>query len=77
MTQPLLLKHKLMRDVAFQVLDMYYKPRLGKVTIGVIWWNIGDCHEPYSMNVVDDISVPPEWLNDLEEYNYISTRNVL
>ena len=69
MTTPLLLKHKLMTDVAFQVLDMYYKPRLGKVTIGVIWWNIGDCHDPYSTNIVDDISVPPEWLNDVYEYS--------
>ena len=66
---PLLFKHKLMRDVAFQVTDMYYKPQLGKITIGVIWWNIGDCHKPYSTNIVDDISVPPEWLNDVYEYS--------
>jgi hypothetical protein len=64
----MLLKHKAMKDVAFEVFYQETEPSTGKLVLGVLWWNIGDCHSPYPMNVMEHISVQPEWLDDVEEY---------
>lgn len=65
----MLLKHKAMTDVAFEVTDMRWLPSKSKLSIDVMWWNIGNCHEPYCMGVIDEISVEPEWLRDVVEYS--------
>lgn len=67
----MLLKHRAMKDVAFEVTYMAYHPSTGKVQLDVIWWNIGQCHDPYCMWELDSFSVKPEWLNDVEEYTSV------
>lgn len=65
----MLLRHKAMTDVAFEVTHMEYTPSSGKLSLDVIWWNIGTCHEPYCMWEADSFSVKPEWLRDVVEYS--------
>lgn len=58
MTPPVLYKHENNADVAVQIKRIFYvqEKRLYKLT--VIWWNIGDSHEPWCMNVEEKIEIP-------------------
>jgi len=42
--------------MAFQLLNATEENDVWKLV--VMWWNIGCCHTPYSMNIPDTIKIP-------------------
>lgn len=55
---PTLYKHRNNTDVAVEVVKMIKIPGKRYARIKVRWWNIGNCHAPYSMGL------DPQWLTD-------------
>jgi hypothetical protein len=67
MKQVELYRHPKMTDVALQILS---QENLGtdRQEVCVMWWNIGVCHEPWCMNVIETIKPRNEWMNELYFY---------
>jgi hypothetical protein len=60
-----LLKHKNNTDVAIEILKSFYIREKQEYSLKVLWWNIGQCHEPYCMGITQRIRIPkanmPDW----------------
>ena len=66
---PVLYKNRLMSDVAAQIKFIGYRKEDDAYEVFVSWWNIGDCHEPHSMNIDERIKIPIEtWKRDWSIY---------
>jgi hypothetical protein len=61
--QDCLYKHVNNTDVAFQA--VYDNEETGELT--VCWYNIGKCHAPRSMNIVQDIRIRAEDASNWKE----------
>lgn len=59
-----LYRHVKNTTVAIEIIEMFKEN--DSWNMKVVWWNIGACHEPYNMDVVQDIVVPmakmQEWI---------------
>lgn len=62
---PTLLKHRNNTDVAIEVKKIRIIKETGVLKLTVIWWNIGLCHAPFSMNLEQKIQIKiedwPKW----------------
>ena len=63
---PLLYRHPKMTDVALQVLK--YTEEEDTHVLKVVWWNIGACHEPWCMNIVETLRVKESFVIELVPY---------
>lgn len=63
---PLLYRHPKMTDVALQILE--YTEEDDTHTLEVAWWNIGNCHEPWCMNIVETLRVKHSFVAELVPY---------
>ncbi len=50
-------RHRLNRDVAFQLLSRYYVAEKDMWSLKVAWWNIGACHDPYPMGITQRLTL--------------------
>jgi hypothetical protein len=53
-----LYKHTRNTDVAFEIIKRIYIKEKDLYKMKVCWWNVGMCHEPWNMNVIQNISIP-------------------
>lgn len=67
MTHVALYRHPKMTDVALQILS---KENLGtdRQEVCVLWWNVGSCHEPWCMGIVQTITPTIQWMDELSFY---------
>lgn len=63
---PLLYRHPKMTDVALQILE--YTEEEDTHVLEVVWWNIGACHEPWCMNIVETLRVKESFVTELVPY---------
>lgn len=63
---PLLYRHPKMTDVALQILT--HTEEEDTHVLDVAWWNIGACHEPWCMNIVETLRVKESFVTELVPY---------
>lgn len=69
-------KHVDMRDVAIEVIKEYYIPEKDAYALRIMWWNIGECHAPWSMAIGQRITIPAgDWGSKWLPYKYLGTRD--
>jgi hypothetical protein len=70
---PTLYKHKNNTDVAFELLDKVFIKKIplneSVYKLNVIWWNIGYCHEPWCMNIDQEIEIKIDKWKDWQLYS--------
>lgn len=64
----ILYKHINGTDIAFQVLKKFYVKEKKLWKLKVLWWNIGRSHEPFCINVEQNIKLPRGYQKDWEPY---------
>lgn len=65
-----LYKHLKNNDVAVEVIKSFYVKEKKALKMKVMWWNIGRCHEPWSMNITQRIEIPVDlWIKDWIKYD--------
>jgi hypothetical protein len=52
-----LYRHKNTTDIAFEILTSLYNHANDTIEFTVIWWNVGKCHTPTCMNIVEDLKL--------------------
>jgi hypothetical protein len=55
-----LYKHRKNTDIAFQIIKRFYVREKDLYKIKVCWWNVGLCHKPWCMNIIQTIKIPRE-----------------
>jgi len=62
-------KHKNNTDVAIEIRKYFFIRSKALYELKVCWWNIGKYHNPYSMNIEQDIEITLiSWLDDWDHY---------
>ncbi len=56
----MLLYHPNTTDIAMEVIKSFYVKENKKWKIKVMWWNIGKCHQPWCMNIVERLVLTDE-----------------
>lgn len=60
-----LYRHENNTDVAFQPIKSFYVSEKEVLKMRVMWWDIGECHEPRCMNIEQRIEIKkadlPKW----------------
>lgn len=64
-----LLKHPNNTDVAMEVISQDLDPDTNKWSILVRWWNIGNCHAPWCMNLLQELTLTDSKLKEFKEYD--------
>lgn len=62
-------RHELMRDVGFEVVKSFYVKEKKLYKLKVSWWNIGNCHDGWPMQITQSIEILED---DLPRYKKIS-----
>jgi len=67
----MLYKHQANTTVALEVLKKFYVKEKKLYKLKVRWWNIGKCHEPWCMGIVENIEIPRDkWFGEWQLYDY-------
>lgn len=63
--------HEAFTSVAIQIRHFHKSERRGVFKIRVIWWNIGECHAPWCMNIRQNLEIPIEkWRKEWKIYKW-------
>ncbi len=66
----MLLKHVNNTEVAIEILKSFYVKEKQIFKLKVRWHNIGKCHAPWSMEIVQTIKVKKEDMANWQPYEY-------
>lgn len=66
---PALYKHQNNRDVAIQIKSIVFDQGKDRYLLRVVWWNIGECHNPWCMGIQENIEIPlKKWQREWSLY---------
>lgn len=57
---PILRKHPRSADIAMEILGRKYLEDSDSWSLEIRWWNIGRCHKPWCMGVIQELTLPHE-----------------
>jgi len=64
-----LYKHINNTDVAIDIIKKFYVKEKALWKFKVMWWNVGECHDPWPMNITQQIEIPKEvWEKEWKLY---------
>jgi hypothetical protein len=63
-------KHIKNNDVAIEILKSFYVKEKDLWKLRIRWWNIGVCHEPWNMNIIENIQIPGPEMKNWKRYEY-------
>lgn len=63
-------KHIKNNDVAIEIIKKFYVKEKDLWKLRVCWWNIGVCHEPWCMNIKENIEIPGPEMKNWKNYEY-------
>jgi hypothetical protein len=64
-------KHVNNTDVAIEILKSFYVREKGLYKLKVRWWNIGRCHPPWSLGIVEKIEIPKHQMREWHAYAHL------
>lgn len=73
----MLRKHLLMNEVAAEFLKVYQVPGQDRFKVKIRWWNIGKCHAPYCMHLIQKLELTSEQLKEFIPYEWKGKENVI
>lgn len=65
----MLLKHPKSSDIAMEILDSIYTESDDSWLLHIRWWNIGRCHEPWCMGVMERKNLSNDKYSEWKPFN--------